>query len=167
MAPSVLFYVNQQKPDCLLIATVDSNKSSNETYYTAANYPAADLKSITIEEITQTRILEIIFCLKDLLSNENNYNWLHPTKKLIIIDFSIDEMIKDNPKLAACHAIEPLVDLFVETIDPTGKSINDFICANPYAFNGSIQIAASKLAKIVERTRVRWSELLKFLNIKK
>jgi hypothetical protein len=35
--------------------------------------------------------MEIIFCLKDLLSNTSNYGWLDQSKKLLIIDFSIDK----------------------------------------------------------------------------
>jgi len=200
--PLVYFYVHQQKPDCLLIATADANTISDEKFYTAASYPAADLKLISMENIIQIRIFEIIFFLKDLLSNENNYGWLRPSKTTVIIDFSIEknEMMKANPKAPlnmltdkiesrgrlvidkhkanfnkltreekesmARRAIESLVGCFVEAIDPTQQSINDFICAHPYAFDGGIEMATLKLQKIVQQTRSRWNELVAQLGLK-
>ena len=99
ITPSVHFYVNQKRPDCLLIATANGSTITTEKFYTAVHYPAIDLNSLTIEEIIQIRIIEIIFCLKDILSNQDNYGWLHPSKKIFIIDFSInkDEAMKINP----------------------------------------------------------------------
>ena len=94
-----IFYVAESNPHCLLIATVDGNTISNEKFYTAAKCLLEDLKNITIEDILKIRIIEIIFLLKDIISNENNFGWLCPSKKLLIIDFSIDknESIKTKP----------------------------------------------------------------------
>jgi hypothetical protein len=203
LTPSVHFYVDQKRPDCLLIATADGSTNTEEKYFTANCYPHADLKSFNIEQIIQIRIIEIIFCIKDLISNQNNYGWLYPSKKLFIIDFSIDknEISKANPTLAsamlsdgmstdgrvhiashiskfkaailsekksiACRAIEPLIGSFVESIDPTFESINDFICANSYAFDVDIEMVRLKLKKIAERTRTRWEELTTFIGLKK
>ncbi len=63
-SPLVYFYVNQQKPDCLLIATADGNTISDDKFYTAACYPVADLQLISIENIVEIRIFEIIFFFK-------------------------------------------------------------------------------------------------------
>lgn len=35
------------------------------------------------------------------------------------------------------------------------KSINDFICMNPYGFDGGVEMATLKLTKIADRTRSR------------
>ncbi len=45
------------------------------------------------------KVFEIIFSLKDLLSNNDNYGWLSESKKVRIIDFSInkDELMKAIP----------------------------------------------------------------------
>ncbi len=86
-----------------MIATADGNDITNEEFHTVACYVRAELNLITIENIILIRVIEIIFCLKDLLSNENNYGWLNQTKKLLIIDFSIDnnERNKTNPTSAS------------------------------------------------------------------
>ncbi len=66
-------------------------------------------------------------------------------------------------KLILRDAIEPFIDSFLEGIDPTCESIENFICANSYAFDGDIQMTILKLKKIAERTRSRWEELLKYI----
>ena len=50
----------------------------------------AGLESITVKNVIFIRVIEFIFCLKDLLTNENNYGCLNRTNRLMIIDFSID-----------------------------------------------------------------------------
>ncbi len=57
----VYLYGNQRKPDCLLIATADGNTISNDKFYIAACYPVADLQLVSIENIVEIRIFEIIF----------------------------------------------------------------------------------------------------------
>ena len=195
VGPLAHFYVSQEKPTCLLIATADGNSLKDEIFYTAADSPKEKLALITIEDIVLIRIIEVIFCLKDLLSNEQNFGWLHPSKRLLIIDFSINKetmqtssitpirMLTDRmaengrletskhkanfvklslqeKKSIARRAIELLPGSFIEAINPTHKSINNFICSNSYAFEGGIETTNSKLDKIVERTRSRWNELI-------
>jgi hypothetical protein len=63
-------------------------------------------------------------------------------------------------------AIQPLIDQFVQAIDSTRQSINEFIDAHPYAFNGGSQVATAKLSKFVEQTRFRWDQLISSLKIK-
>jgi hypothetical protein len=65
-------YVDQQRPDCLLIATADVNTITKEIFFTGSSYPQAKFNSIKIEEIILIRLFEIIFSLKDLLSNNDN-----------------------------------------------------------------------------------------------
>jgi hypothetical protein len=98
VGPSVYFYVNQEKPECLLIATADGNSTLNASFQTVACCPRAELDLITMDDIILIRVIEIIFGLKDLLTNAHNYGWIYSTKRLLIIEFSIDndEMIKNN-----------------------------------------------------------------------
>ena len=99
LSPPVYFYVNQKRPDCLLIATVDGSSISEENYFTSAYYLSDHLNLFIMKQIVQVRILEIILCLKDLLTNEHNFGWLYPSEKLLIIDFAIDkdQIMKINP----------------------------------------------------------------------
>jgi hypothetical protein len=87
IGPSVHFYVNQEKSECLLIATADGSNIINEKFNTASHCSRDELNLITMNDIIFIRIMEVIFCLKDLLSNEQNFGWLHPSKRLLIIDF--------------------------------------------------------------------------------
>jgi hypothetical protein len=64
LGPPVFFYVDEQKPDCLLIATEDGNSVMNDMFYTATRYPVAGLNLIAMEKIVLIRILEIIFFFK-------------------------------------------------------------------------------------------------------
>ncbi|CAM4877105.1 unnamed protein product [Rotaria socialis] len=103
-APSAHFYINQNKPDCLLIATADGNSVSYEKFFTAACYPTAHIEAyFTVEDIILIRVLEVRLCLQDVSSNTDNYGWLNPSKKMFIIDFSINENVtmKSKPPLAA------------------------------------------------------------------
>jgi hypothetical protein len=99
IGPSVHFYVSQEKAECLLIATADGNNKIDEKFYTVATCPRTELGLITIDDLVLIHVIEIIFFLKDLLSNEDNYGWLYPSKKLLIIYFSInnDVLTKPNP----------------------------------------------------------------------
>jgi len=47
------------------------------------------------------------------------------------------------------------------------QSINGFYCAHPYTFDGNIQMATSKLEKIIVKTRSRWNELITLLQVNK
>jgi len=76
------------------------------------------------------------------------------------------KLTRQEKKSIARRAIESSVDCFVGAIDPTQQSINDFICAHPYAFDGGMEIGTVKLQKIVEQTRPRWSEFVKQLDLK-
>jgi hypothetical protein len=69
---SVHFYISQDKPECLLIATADCNNKTNENFHTLSHCSTAELKLITLDDIVFMWLIEIIFCLKDLLSNGDN-----------------------------------------------------------------------------------------------
>ncbi len=62
-------------------------------------FPKDDIHLLRIEDIIMIKVFEIIFSLKDLLSNNDNYGWLSESKKVRIIDFSInkDELMKAIP----------------------------------------------------------------------
>ncbi len=60
----------------------------------------------------------------------------------------------------ARRAIESLVDCFVEAIDPTQQSINDFICAHPYAVDGGIDMATLKLQRSFDKLGLDGMNLL-------
>ncbi len=64
------------------------------------------------------------------------------------------------------RAVEPLIDSFFEDIDPNFESINDFICANSYAFDVNIEMVGLKLENIVEQTCTRWEVLTTFIELK-
>ncbi len=94
---------------------------------------------------------------------------LMETRGRLVIDkhkSKFNRLSRQDQQSIARRTIEPLVDRFVEAIDPTQQLINDFICAHPYAFDGNIKMAILKLQKIVERTRSRWNELVTQLDLK-
>jgi hypothetical protein len=77
------------------------------------------------------------------------------------------KLTRQEKKSIARRAIESSVDCLFGAIDLTQQSINDFICAHPYAFDGVMEIGTLKLQKIVEQTRPRWNEFVKQLDPKK
>jgi hypothetical protein len=122
---SVHFYISQDKPDCLLIATADCNNKTNENFHTLAHCSKAELELITVDDIAFIHLIEIIFSLQDLLSNNDNFGWLYPTKKLSIIDFAMDKkqltssdptpvlrQIHDSLRVPVLHHVGKLIDKY-------------------------------------------------------
>ena len=109
-----------------MIATADGNSLKNEKFYTAAEFPRDELKSITIENLIFIRAVEIIFCLKDLLNNQNNYGWLNQSKNLLIIDFSIDfNKININPTPAKRMLNDRLPEFNRLSLDKLAQNFKD------------------------------------------
>lgn len=75
--------MSRKKDLNILLATADANAITDEELYTATCCPRTGLGSITVENVNFIRVIEIIFCLKNMLSNENNYGWLNRTNRFI------------------------------------------------------------------------------------
>ncbi len=144
VGPPVHFYVNQEKPECLLIATADGNSALNASFQTLACCPRAELDLITMDDIILIRVIEIIFGLKDLLTNIHNYGWIYSTKRLLIIDFSIDndEKIKNNSTSIGTSIYAGFKEQNRLSIGKLVKKINPY---KPHVFRSTMRQVLEKL----------------------
>ncbi len=63
--------------------------------------------------------------------------------------------------------IKPLTDSFLQAIDITKESIDDFVVSFPFAFNDPIkEMTRSRLQQFAQYSRTRFNEFVTYLNIK-
>lgn len=134
IGPSVYFYVDQKMPECLLIATADGNSTADAKFSTVSCCSQAELSLITIDQKLLIRIIEVIFFIKDLLSNHDNFGLIPSQKRILIIDFSIlrDELnsFKSTPASRMIYSNLPIPKSLALTVifnqyngSPLGKKI--------------------------------------------
>jgi len=97
-----------------------------------------------MDDIILIRVIEIIFGLNDLLTNAHNYGWIYSTKRLLIIDFSIDndEMIKNNSTSIGTLIYAGFKEQNRLSIGKSVKKINTY---KPHVFRSTMRQVLEKL----------------------
>jgi len=94
-----------------------------------------------------------------------------PTQKSLLLTKLIDDYNKNatNEKITKIHnVIQSLIDRFLQAIEPTKQSVDDFIHSRLFASNDRTEeLPHLRLKQAVELSRSRFNELMKYLNIKR
>jgi hypothetical protein len=94
-----------------------------------------------------------------------------PTQKRLLLAKLIDDYNKNatNEKITKIHnVIQSLIDRFLQAIEPTKQSIDDFIHFRLFASNDRTEeLPCLRLNQAVELSRSRFNERVKYLNIKR